>query len=275
MAAERTSVLCPGDWVTFDGDEHQVVGLAGTSVRLRCQTGAESVVLASYLMASPDFQVTGGQPLPQLEPVGLLDTLPPEARDAAMEWRRHVVEVETGLPPDAEPGAMPRPGFHPAVCSVMERAQAKADELGVSLRTVQGKRSRYAQQGLWGLVDQRTVRLVEATGRADARLVAAIRDAIDAETNTSTGTRSRLIRRVVKSVEAAYGEGVVPLPSRNTFCSSTSSRLAVTRSVRRSLGARQPTARPGRLRRRSPPSPESRSRSTPHRWTSWSCWTPG
>lgn len=155
MAAERTSVLCHGDWVTFDGDEHQVVGLAGTSVRLRCQTGAESVVLASYLMASPDFQVTGGQPLPQLEPVGLLDTLPPEARDAAMEWRRHVVEVETGLPPDAEPGAMPRPGFHPAVCSVMERAQAKADELGVSLRTVRCRASGRAMRskgcGVWSI----------------------------------------------------------------------------------------------------------------------------
>ncbi|WP_327271957.1 hypothetical protein OG609_06790 [Streptomyces sp. NBC_01224] len=33
---------------------------------------------------------------------------------------------------------------------VVERAQAKAEELGVSLRTVQSRRSRYARQGLWG-----------------------------------------------------------------------------------------------------------------------------
>jgi putative transposase len=52
------------------------------------------------------------------------------------------------------------------------------------------------------LVDQRAVRLNEATGRADARLVAAIRQVVDAETDTSTGMRSRLIRRVVKAVEA-------------------------------------------------------------------------
>jgi putative transposase len=217
MAAERTLVLRLGDWVTFDDAEHQVVALAGTSVRLRCENGAESVVLASHLMAAPDFSVTGGEPLPQLEPTGLMDTLPEAARAAALEWKRHIVEVETGLPPDAEAGAMPRPAFDPASRSVVERAQAKADELGVSLRTVQGKRARYAQQGLWGLVDQRAVRLAEATGRADARLVAAIREAVDAETNTSTGTRSRLMRRVIKSVEATYGEGVVPLPSRNTF----------------------------------------------------------
>ena len=40
---------------------------------------------------------------------------------------------------------------------------------------------------------------------------------IDAETDTSTGTRSRLIRRVVKTVEATYGPGVVPLPGRSTL----------------------------------------------------------
>jgi putative transposase len=61
------------------------------------------------------------------------------------------------------------------------------------------------------------VRLSAATGRTDAWLVAAIRDVVDAETDTSTGTRSRLIRRVVKAVEASYGPGVVPLPGRSTF----------------------------------------------------------
>jgi hypothetical protein len=66
-------------------------------------------------------------------------------------------------------------------------------------------------------VDQRAVRTWEATGRADARLVATIREVLDAETHTSTGTRSRLVRRVVKAVEATHGPGVVPLPSRNTF----------------------------------------------------------
>ncbi|WP_370423478.1 Mu transposase C-terminal domain-containing protein [Streptomyces sp. QH1-20] len=47
--------------------------------------------------------------------------------------------------------------------------------------------------------------------------MAAIREVLDRETNVSTGTRSRLIRRVVKTVEAAHGEGVVPLPSTRTL----------------------------------------------------------
>ncbi|MEU2801662.1 hypothetical protein [Streptomyces sp. NPDC006863] len=126
MTAGESSVLRPGDWLTFHGDEHQVVALAGTAVRLRSAGGAESVVLASYLMAAPDFAVTGTESLPELEPFGLLETLPEPARAAAAEWQRHVVEVETGLPPGAEPGTSARPEYDPATRSLTERMRAKA-----------------------------------------------------------------------------------------------------------------------------------------------------
>lgn len=102
-------MLRPGDWVQFDGGEHQVVALAGTSVRLRSSEGAESVVLASYLMASPGFGLVDGAPLPAMEPLGLLEGLPEDVLAAAKLWQRHVVEVETGLPPEAGPEVEPRP----------------------------------------------------------------------------------------------------------------------------------------------------------------------
>jgi putative transposase len=213
----QAAVLRPGDWVRYDGGEHQVIALAGTSVRLRSDNGAESVVLVAYLLASPEFALIDGAPMPSMEPFGLLDGLPVKVLEEAREWERHIMEVETGLPSNSLPGATPRAGFDPANTTIAERDQAKAAELGMSLRTVKARRARYARQGLWGLVDQRAVRLREATGRADARLVAAIRQVVDAETDTSTGTRSRLIRRVVKAVEATYGPGVVPLPGRSTF----------------------------------------------------------
>jgi putative transposase len=211
------AVLRPGDQVTFDGGEHQVLALAGTSVRLRAQDGAEQVVLASYLMAAPDFAVTGGEAPPGVEPFGLLDSLPREVLAAARDWERHVLEVETGLPPDAEPGTSPRPEYDPQTQTLAERTQAKADELGVGTRTIDRVRALYAQQGLWGLVDRRAVRAQEATGRVDARLVAVARQVIEAETHASTGTRGRLIRRVTKAAEEAYGPGTVPLPGRTTF----------------------------------------------------------
>jgi hypothetical protein len=196
------TVLRLGDWVRFDGGEYQVVAVGGTSVRLRSAAGAEVVVLAGHLMASPGFALVDGAPLPRVEPFGLLDSLPEEVLAEAREWERHVVEVETGLPPDAGPGCTPRPGYDPARCSLAQRKQAKAAELGVSLRTVQYRRVRYAEQGLWGLVDLRAVRTWEATGRSDARLVAVARQVIDAETHASTGTRSRLIRRTEPPVRS-------------------------------------------------------------------------
>jgi putative transposase len=211
------AVLRPGDWVSFDGGEHQVLALAGTSVRLRAQDGAEQVVLASYLMAAPDFAVTGGDPVPAVESFGLLDSLPGEVLAAARAWERHVLEVETGLAPDAEPGTEPRSGYDSQARTLAQRTEAKAAELGVGVRTVNRMRAQYAHQGLWGLVDRRAVRAQEATGRADARLVAVARQVIEAETHASTGTRGRLIRRVTKAVEDAYGPGVVPLPGRSTF----------------------------------------------------------
>ncbi len=135
MAAGR-AVLRPGDRVCFDGAEHQVVGLLGASVRLRGETGVEQVVLAGYLMAAPDFQVLGAQPLPAVEPVGLLDTLPEDVLAEAKRWEQHIVEVETGLPPHAPPGSSPRAEYDPATPTLAERQQAKATELGVGLRTI-------------------------------------------------------------------------------------------------------------------------------------------
>lgn len=216
MTAGRP-VLRPGDRVFYDGGEHQVVALAGTSVRLRSPDGAETAVLASYLMASPGFEVTGGVPLPQVEPLGLLDGLPPEAVEQARVLEGHVTEVVTGLPPGAGPGAVRRPGYDPAATTLGQRDAAKAAELGVTARTVQGYRARYDRQGLAGLVDQRLLRGRNVTGRADARLVAAVRKALEDATADSTGTRSRLMRRVVKDLEAEHGPGTVPVPGRTAF----------------------------------------------------------
>ncbi|MFJ6385443.1 hypothetical protein ACIQI7_36250 [Kitasatospora sp. NPDC092039] len=145
-----------------------------------------------------------------------------------------MVEVETGLPPEAPPGTQPCPEFDPQNQSVVQRTEAKAAELGVSTRTVQTKRSKYTSQGLWGLVDQRAVQEWEATGRADARLIEVIRQALDAETDVSAGTRSRLIRRVVNAVEATYGpEWFRSRAGARSTSSSTCFPPAVTPSARR------------------------------------------
>jgi hypothetical protein len=78
-------------------------------------------------------------------------------------------------------------------------------------------RGRDRAQGLWGLLDQRALRTRSPFGRADARLLAAMAAAIEAETDESTGTRDRLWRRVKARLDAEHGEGVVELPSKATF----------------------------------------------------------
>ncbi|WP_018214862.1 hypothetical protein [Salinispora vitiensis] len=78
-------------------------------------------------------------------------------------------------------------------------------------------RERRPAQGLWGLVDQRATKTNDIAGRADPRLVAAIRAELDAQTHASTGTRERLMRRVVAALTAEHGEGAVPVPGRSAF----------------------------------------------------------
>lgn len=222
---------------------------AGTTVRLRSASGAVSVVLVSFLLAAPDFALVKAAPArARVEPFGLLDGLPEEVVARAREWERHVVEVETGLSPNAPSGAVPRAGYDPATTTVKDRDLAKAAELSsqgrpVSARTVMRMRVRYAEQGLLGLVDQRALRPTTVVGRADPRLVAAVRVELDAQTQASTGTRDRLMRRVVAAVEAEHGPGAVPVPGRTTFYElvaalSTGRHSFGAATTRRSLASR-------------------------------------
>lgn len=230
-----------GDAIAFDGGEHQVVGLVGTTVRLRSDAGGEQVVLAGHLMAAPDFALLEGRARPSVEPFGLLQAMPDEAVAEAERWRSHIVEVETGLAPAAAPGTAPREGYAPQTTSLADRQRAKAAELGVTARTVEAKRARYASQGLWGLVDQRAARTFDVAGQADARLVEVLRELIDEETTESTGTRSRLMRRAVKRAEERHGAGVVPMPGRSAFYALIG-RLAVGRHTFGSAATRRQTA---------------------------------
>ena len=74
-----------------------MVGLAGTSVRLRSDTGGEQVVLAGHLMAAPDLALPDGGAAPPVEPFGLLA----EAVAETERWRDHILEAETSSLPSA------------------------------------------------------------------------------------------------------------------------------------------------------------------------------
>ncbi|MEV7931161.1 Mu transposase C-terminal domain-containing protein [Kitasatospora sp. NPDC088779] len=216
-------VLGVGDRVRFEGRVHSVVGLAGTMVRLVDDHGAASLVVFSHLMASDGFALLDSQPgAPGLPPFGLLDTVPEPALRRAKFFERHLIEVETGLLPDAPPGSSPRPEFDPKWRKLSERMVAKAEELTVSGtpvsdRTLFRLRGLWREQGVWGLVDRRVMRGSRPGGNADERLVAVVVEVLAAQESLSTGTRSRVMRRVERLVAERHGQGVVEIPSRATF----------------------------------------------------------
>ncbi|WP_152646095.1 Mu transposase C-terminal domain-containing protein [Streptacidiphilus albus] len=222
-------VLRVGDRIRFDGRTKQIVGLEGTALRLVGEEGDVSVLAAGHVMAADDFELLDrgpdAVPAVTLPPFALMDALPEAVVEQARFWERHVVEVVTGLPPDAEEGTPARPEYDPAWRTLVEREAAKVAELAaagqqISRRTFLRMRQRYEAEGLWGLVDGRSRKPpapVPGTGRVDERVVAAVTEALAGQTDLSTGDRKRVIMRTQQILVGRHGEDEVDLPKRATF----------------------------------------------------------
>jgi putative transposase len=234
----RRQVVRVGDLVRFEGAEHEVVGLDGAMVRLAPagdrlpgRTTGASVVLLTQLLAAGDFAVLSDPgPGARTGPVTVLEDLPPAAAERAAWWQRHLVELMTGLAPDAELGTPPRAEYDPLRVSLRARETTKVEELAqageqVSLKTVQRMRRRYERAGLAGLVDRRLAPDDgPPEGRVDRRVVEAVREAMTATAQASTVSRATLMRQVEQrlrdhaaQVGDVDGAGVPVMPSRATF----------------------------------------------------------
>ncbi|MHC0433431.1 transposase [Streptomyces sp. O3] len=198
-----------------------LAGLDGPRCRIVGEDGAVQVLLLTQLYADKYFEVVDGCAEHRAPAWGLLDGLDADVRERALAWQRHVREVESGHPEPGRAGA-PRKEFDPAARSLAKREAAKAAELTaqglpVSVATVRRMRARYHRQGVWGLVDGRAIRARSPWGRADERVVAAIRTVLEAQRERSTGTLGRLRRQVGWLLEDTYGPGVVVVPPVTTF----------------------------------------------------------
>ncbi|MFJ2637352.1 transposase [Streptomyces sp. NPDC087422] len=211
-----------GARVRFEGRIWEVVAVVGATVRLAGRDGGTASVLASHLFADPAFEfvgTAGPAPAPRW---GLFASAPARERERALAWQRHIREIETGLPGGPGSGGTPRPEYDPSRL-LADREQAKADELAAlgwpqaSVATVRRMRRRYRAQGLWGLVDQRSRRPASRTGRADERVVAAVREALRRERGRSKGTLTGLRTLTGQILHDAHGPGAVALPPASTF----------------------------------------------------------
>lgn len=220
MTVSRPPRLRMGDEVLLNGSTHAVAGVSATQVRLTDVTGAESVWSLADLLSSAGFRVLT-QPRATLPPRGLLEGLPADVADQARWWEDHIVEVITGVRPQAGARAKPRPQFDPLTRSLRQRELAKVSELAddgrrVPLSSLQRLRLNYEKRGVWGLVDQRVAGRRGA--KTDERVLQAIGQAVAEETNRSTGTVGRLRRRVEQILVSVHGiDPASVMPARATF----------------------------------------------------------
>jgi hypothetical protein len=244
---------------------HTVVGLSGTLVRLADEHGQVCALHLSQLLTSPAFEFLEQRAAGRVPPVGRLEGLPEEVVQRAVWWEGHILEVLCGRVPDAAPGTPVRPAYDPTVRSLAEREQAKAAELtaagqaGVSAGTVRRKRLRYQAQGLIGLVDGRADRHRPPAGRVDARVVAALEQAIAEATDGSSRTVGWFRWRTEQLLAQQHGAQTVAMPSRAGFYRlfarlSKGRHTTGSARTRRSLAGRPPgpfgqvtAARPGEL----------------------------
>lgn len=222
MRPARPGRLRLGDRVQFQEHTYTVVGLTGMRVRLADVHGTGMLVDQVHLQAAEDFAVVGAGERAALGSAALLGHLPKEVADRALWWQRHLIELLTGLPPDGPAGIQPRPEYDPAARSLAERERAKAAELTalgeeISARTVKRKRQRYEAGGVEAVVDHRLAPRTSLLGQADARVVAAIRQAIAESVEASTRTIERARWRTEQILTADHGQDVVEMPSRATF----------------------------------------------------------
>ncbi|MEU8971883.1 transposase [Streptomyces monashensis] len=220
--ASRPRLLRSGDLVRFDGRLHTVAGLEGTAVRLVDEAQSASVVMLAHLLSSSGFEVVTPASVRTVVPAtGVLEGLPAKAVERAEWWQRHLAEMLTGRPP-GDPHGPVRAEYDPAVRSLRQRELAKAAELAgaghaTSLALIQRMRRRFEDEGVLGLVDPRLRAVSDGTGRADQRVIEALRKVVDEQTNRSTVSAQVLRRRMERLLEAEHGLGIVPLPSRTAF----------------------------------------------------------
>jgi transposase InsO family protein len=235
-----------GDRILVAGRPTVVVGIAGTRVRMADEEGTVSTATVAELVTDPQFEFPAAAPRGGARPGIGLEGLPAAAVEEASWWEVHIAEVVYGLRPDAAAGTRPRPQYDPERTSLTERERAKAAELTAAGRpvpasTVKHRRQRWEAHGLAGLVDRRAARRTRPVGRADERVVDAMRQAIGEAAEASSRTTGFIIWRAKEILAKAGYDG--PVPSDRTFYRlfgtlSHGRQVTGSASTRRSLAGR-------------------------------------
>lgn len=188
-----------GASIWWCGEVWQVAALSGRGVTVA--HGDRTALVDIGVLATDarpiDLECPGeGGSEPELMSTVTLSALRPEARRRVAEQSRVIAKLLAG---DGEWTA---------------RLTSAAEELGVSVRTLQRQINAFQRRGAAGLVDARTSK---AGGpRIDPRWDQTCLSVLRSYTSSSTPTRGAVIDEVNRQLAAALGPDVVPIPHRAT-----------------------------------------------------------
>ncbi len=213
------ATLAAGTRLRHDGETFEVVDFAGQRVTLRSASGHERQVEIGWLLGHPSTQFLGArvgrQPSTAVGPE--FAALTDSEHTALAERAAHIREVLTGYRSGsadlAAPGE-PRPAYDPAE-PMMARHRAKADELGVGVRTLRRWVQLYQQDGPAGLIDGREARKSQLLVGVDPQWLDMCRTVLEEHTDASRPTHGMVLARVAARLDQQYGPGRVPVPGRS------------------------------------------------------------
>jgi putative transposase len=201
MSGEFRYSLELGTRIHFEGDDWLIVGMEGAGVQLRSEK-RKATFLMREVTGSDDFRIVDANV--DLEVThsifGGLDDLPPEVARVARERAEHVREAVTGFKsgnPNRRRKREPRASYDGKKVKLLEeRLIAKAEELGIHVRTLKEWKSQLEKHGERGLVDRRYTRPAKPR-HVDSRVLEAIEGVREEHVNEGTITRKNFRRHVM------------------------------------------------------------------------------
>ncbi|WP_071606420.1 helix-turn-helix domain-containing protein [Luteipulveratus halotolerans] len=194
MTTSSTHVIRVGANVWWDGSTWEVESLTESAARLRRDDEVQAVSFAALAADSLSGSLDGDRvPVDTAPPSGvLLAALPPSARKALEEEALHLMELQRPDPDRTR----------------ADRLRSKAEELGVSTRTLQRRLARFEAQGVAGLIDARLLK--EGRRSVDPRWDSACLEVLHRYSHSSTPTRRTVIRHANTTYLEAVPGGRVP-----------------------------------------------------------------
>jgi transposase len=216
MNSTPGGIITVGTRLRFDGGLWEVTELTASAVVLRDALGGLRQASISGLLADPATCLLDTAPA-ESAPAGpdASGLTPPETE----EMRRlagHVLEVLTGYQRGSEALAQPgepRPQYAPGTAK-LQRCQAKAAELGISVMTVRRMIWRFEADGPEGLIDRRGQRRSDLLAGADARWLDMARQVLAGHTEASKPARDLILAEIAARLDAEHGDGMSARPIR-------------------------------------------------------------